>query len=431
MSNVVALHGVVTPDSTWPEQLQRNQHGAPLATLANAIAVMMYHPQIAGAVGFDTYKQVKTKRKKLPFPCELGAWRDTDSIELRAWFSKNQAMNLSAEVMNSAVEAVSRRNTYDSLKEQIEGFKWDGIFRLETVAEVYFGAGSDRLSNLFCKRFLIQAIARALDPGCKADCMLVFEGAQGKRKSTALQTLFGGRVNYSENRISFSDKDGMQSIASIWCQEIAELDALKRSEVTEIKAFLSKREDRYRPAYGREVIEIPRRCVFTGTTNDDVWNDDTTGGRRFWPVNLVGKIRLDLIERDRELLWAEARERYRSGEKYWFDEDELDAADAREAQAARTNEHPWAEIIESYTSNLSAFDRDNGLSAVEILTNAIGIEREKITKRDTMHLPAIMRSIGWARDKQQSVRKGARVRLYRPETLQAPPLRPQPEVDDY
>lgn len=430
MSNVVALHGAVTPDSAWPEQLQRNQHGAPLATLANAIAVMMYHPQLVGAVGFDTYKQVKTKRKKLPFPCELGAWRDTDSIELRAWFSKNQAMNLSAEVMNSAVEAVSRRNTYDSLKEQIDGYKWDGVFRLENVAEVYFGAGSDKLSNLFCKRFLIQAIARALDPGCKADCMLVFEGAQGKRKSTALQTLFGGRVNYSENRISFSDKDGMQSIASIWCQEIAELDALKRSEVTEIKAFLSKREDRYRPAYGREVIEIPRRCVFTGTTNDDVWNDDTTGGRRFWPVKICNDIRLDLIERDRELLWAEARERYRSGEKYWFDEDELDAADAREAQAARTNEHPWAEIIESYASNLSAFDRDSGLSAVEILTNAIGIEREKITKRDTMHLPAIMRSIGWVRDKQQSVRKGARVRLYRPETIQAPPLTPQPE-DDY
>lgn len=432
MNNVLPFTRGSAVDEHWPTPLQRNQYGQIAPTLANVLAVLLHHDALKGRIAFDSYKQTKTKRKSLPFFAELGAWRDSDTHEFRAWLSQSLGMNVSAEVATSAIDASSRRNTFDSLKEELEGYQWDGELRLDSAATVYFGAGADdALANLFVKRFLIQAAARAFDPGCKADCMLVFEGAQGKKKSTALQLLFGGRQYYSENRISFSDKDGMHSIATIWCQEIAELDALKRSEVTEIKAFLSKREDRYRPPYARELVEVPRRCVFTGTTNDDVWNDDSTGGRRFWPVQLKGKIRLDLIARDREQLWAEARERYRGGEQYWFDEDEPETVEAREAQAARTNEHPWAELVQRYVSGLSPLTAVDGLSAVELLTDAIGIEADKITKRDTMQLPAVMRSIGWARDKQQTQRKGARVRLYRPEVTQANNAREETFDDEF
>ena len=43
------------------------------------------------------------------------------------------------------------------------------------------------------------------------------------------------------------------------------------------------REDRFRPAYGRYTIEVPRQCVFVGTANPAL-PARRTGNRRFWPV---------------------------------------------------------------------------------------------------------------------------------------------------
>ena len=95
-------------------------------------------------------------------------------------------------------------------------------------------------------------------------------------------------------------------LRGIWVHEFAELESLSRSEVTTMKAFVVRQVDRVRDPYKRIVRDVPRRCVFVGTTNEGGYLRDSTGNRRFWPLTLMSRVDVPSIVRDREQLWAEA-----------------------------------------------------------------------------------------------------------------------------
>jgi predicted P-loop ATPase len=133
-------------------------------------------------------------------------------------------------------------------------------------------------------KWLISAVAHIYKPGCKADHMLIAEGPQGLFKSTAFQVL--GEPWFTDNIEELGTKDSQLATLGRWIIELAELDALTRAELSRVKAFLSRSIDRFRPPYGRRLIESPRQCVFVGTVNHGEYLRDETGGRRFWPVEL-------------------------------------------------------------------------------------------------------------------------------------------------
>jgi predicted P-loop ATPase len=178
-----------------------------------------------------------------------------------------------------------------------------------------------------------------------------------------------------------------------------------------VKAFLSCKTDRFRPPYGRRLIEAPRQYVFAGTVNHAEYLKDDTGGRRFWPMR-CGTIDTDALGRDKEQIWAEAVVRYDAGERWWLDKQELIAA-AAEAQEARYSADPWEPCIEEWLRN-----RDR-VTTADALEGPISKPSGQWTRGDAMRVGEIYRRLGW-HPTGRSARQVGRSRFY--ERVAAPSL---------
>jgi len=236
---------------------------------------------------------------------------------------------------------------------------------------------------------MIGAVARAMDPGCKNDQMLVLEGDQGTGKSTGVRYLFGDRF-FTDELPDFHSKDSFLQLQGSWCVEVAELAALSKAEVKDVKKFLSRLVDKYRPPFGRLTIQVPRRTVLIGTVNPEEgqgYLKDPTGGRRFWPVE-TSRIDLQGILRDRDQLWAEAVHAYRAGER-WHLEDVEAIAEALEQQELRRETDPWEPIIAEWLRGRSS------CTVSEVLTDALKIPAEKQVFQMSRRVGACLKPLKW------------------------------------
>src|SRR5262249_44718291 len=223
-------------------------------------------------------------------------------------------------------QTVAKERAFHPIKDYLNDLEWDGKKRVEQFATTYLGAEASPYHAAVSKCFLIAAVARIMQPGGKADYMPILEGAQDKGKSTAIETMFAPW--FSDDLAELGTKDAAMQVRVAWGIEIAELASMSRPEIERVKAFITRKVDRFRPAYGRHVIEAQRQSIFIGSTNADTYLKDETGGRRFWPIK-CGKIDLKALERDKDQLWAEAVALYGKGVGWWLTDAEIIGA-ARE-----------------------------------------------------------------------------------------------------
>jgi predicted P-loop ATPase len=243
--------------------------------------------------------------------------------------------------------------------------------------------------------FLVALVARIFEPGCKADYMVVFEGEQGARKSTACAIL-GGEW-FSDNLPDVTvGKDVSQHLPGKWLIEIGEMAAMSRAENAALKAFITRPVERYRPTYGRKEVIQPRQCVFVGTTNKKAYLRDETGGRRFWPVK-VGAIDTQALAADRDQLLAEAVEHYRSGARWWPDA-EFEREHIKPEQESRFEEDVWEEAINGYIEARSS------VMVGEVAREALHMDMQRIGRADQIRITAALERAGWMRGKKN--RKG-------------------------
>lgn len=335
-----------------------------------------------------------TKTPKVSFkPREFS---QIDSSHAIRWFNRNGFPRATKVVVEDAILAAAHDRIISPVRHYLEDREWDGVARLERLFVEYFGAQDTEFNRAVGKAWAISAVARALDPGCKADHVPVLEGAQGTGKSTALRVLAGDPW-FHDSLGDLSSKDAAAALRGKWIIELPELAAVRRtSDIESTKAFLSRTTERYRPAYGRTEVIEPRRCVFVGTTNRQDWLTDDTGGRRFWPV-VVGRIDIDALKRDRDQLWAEAVALHRKGEKWWLDSElELKAA---ELVMDRGDDDPWTGAVLDYAEK--AASRGSEVFARELLDH-LGIERERQTQSASRRVGAILTRAGWVREKKAS-----------------------------
>lgn len=219
-----------------------------------------------------------------------------------------------------ALVSIARKKEFDPFQLALNVLVWDGQERLLTAAHALLGARADDRASAMCFAWwLVSAVARTYQPGCKVDHTIVLVGLQDAGKSTFLELLAGDPRYFAELKSGNDpgDKDTLMLLQGAVIVEIAELAAIRRSDVESVKAFLTSRRDKFRAPYARTLEEHPRRCVFAATTNEETFLHDLSGARRFWPIQCAKTIARDLTSEWAPQLWAEAVHHYRAGAHWW------------------------------------------------------------------------------------------------------------------
>lgn len=405
----------------WANQLRLDLTGTPERNEANVITALSNDEAFAGAMVFDEFRQEVLVMRPLPWdeqpPNLPRAWTDADDVRCAEWMQRRE-INVSPITVSRGVGAVAREIRIHPVRDYLTSLRWDGVPRLERWVIVYLGAEDTQLNRAIGSRWMISGVARIMQPGCKVDHMLILEGPQGGKKSSAIKTLAGTEW-FTDELAEIGSKDAAQQMRGIWVVEFAELDAISRAEVSRIKAFLSRTTNRYRPPYERYIVTVPRQCIFAGSVNPETYLRDETGNRRFWPIR-CGTIDLDALTRDRDQLWAEAVLRYREGAIWWFEEPEL-IASAKAEQDERYHADAWDARIDRWLvyerrrvnhgyANYDDWREEEverptplaDVSVGEILEGALGIEPARWTKADQMRVGAYLKTRQWERYQARS-----------------------------
>jgi predicted P-loop ATPase len=347
----------------------------------------------ANILWFDTFRQGTVLRGQAPWMASAvdEVWTSAHDVLTADWL-QHEEIYVSPDIAGQAVEAVARERRFHPVLDYLDSCVWDGQPRLDLWTVQYLGAEDTPYVRAVSSRWMIAAVARVTEPGCKADCALIFEGPQGLLKSTALKTL--ADPWFTDEIADLGTKDAALQVAGVWILEMPELDSISRAGVSRIKAFMSRTTDRFRPPYGRRPIEQPRQCVLAGTVNDNEYLRDATGGRRWWPI-ACSAIDITGLAAVRDQLWAEARHRYAAGQPWWLDTDDL-VAIASEEQQARYLADPWREPIERY------IDTKPSVSVADVLLE-LGIAEKDRTQTHSNRVAACLKALGWKR-KQMRVR---------------------------
>ena len=410
----------------WMTRLQMNtQTGMIKPTIDNALIILDNDPLLKGKFALNQFAGRGEVLGILPWSKDghRRLWSDTDNNGLY-WYMEKAYNITGRKSIDAALDIHAATHAFNDVQEYIEKLKWDGVPRLDTLFIDYLGAEDSVYNRTVCRKMFTAAIARAITPGCKFDTMLILCGPQGIGKSTLLDKMSRGWFNDSIR--TFEGKEASELLQGVWLVEVAELDAFRRTDVDRIKQFLSLRADRYRAAYGRNVKELPRCCIFFGTCNQTDFLQDTTGNRRFWPVDVGELPRKRTVWKDMtddviDQVWAEAKIRWQIGEPLILPGELEKAAQEKQEQhrEASIREGIIAEFVDrKVPSDWSAWtldrrkdfwatqaqggtyelvDRDR-ITAIEIWCELFNGQIRDMKNADTREINAILANLpGWKR----------------------------------
>ncbi len=328
-------------------------------------------------------------------------WSDALTTHMTISFQTEMhgMQRLGRNLVDEVVQFYSREHQRNQLTDWLDSLQWDKTPRLDHWLSSYCRAEDNIYVREAGRCWLLGAVTRAYEPGTQFDHCLIFEGPQGSGKSSAIRILSNGWFTELE---SFTGKESAEVLAGgVWLVELSELDGMKKSDVESVKRFITTLTDRYRPAYGRHVVSIPRSCVFAGSTNESSYLRDSTGNRRFWPVK-CGDIDLEQLRANRDLLIAEAVHRYKQGESLLMNQEAREIA--VEAQEDRFQVDSWEDDIRKYIENKEA------VTIADVLETGLSLDNRSLWNRATeIRVGNILMREGW---KRRRVREGKQ-RVYR------------------
>lgn len=307
----------------WGAALKLDNEGRPLASDENVHTVLRDHEDMQGVLGYDERKQQHMIRKAPPWPMADDNYPtpllDHHAYDIARWVA--DILGTAQVGWRKALDAawaVAAESRYDVFRDYLDALSWDGAPRLDTWVQDLANVPDEPLFRAQGAAWMIAAVARTYQPGCKVDNMLVFVGEQGAQKSSLFRALLPyERDLFTDNPGDIHDKDIHLTMSRVVISEMAEMSGFSKKDVEAIKSFITGGYGKVRPAYARAAQDFPRRGVLCGTTNQAEFLRDVTGNRRFWPMP-SSSVDLARAAASRDQLWAEAVHRYKKGEKWWL-----------------------------------------------------------------------------------------------------------------
>ena len=306
----------------WIGQLETDKKGGYLASPTNFGRILRNDKGLKDAVALNSFDGRKALLTDLPWR-KKGVdpyWNDADNAGLIEYVCEHYGGLTGKTTLLDASDLVFTQRSFHPVRDYLNGLKWDGVARLDTMLTDYLGAEDSPLTRAMARKHFAAAVARVMQPGAKYDYVLTLIGPEGCGKSTLVKTMAGEW--FSDSITNIDGKEAMEQLKGKWLIEMGELTNYKRSTSDAYKAFISKQDDSYRKAYGRESGVYLRQCVFFATTNEANFLKGDTGNRRFWVVECMTVAPTKNVWEDlpdeRDQIWAEAVVRWRNGEQLFL-----------------------------------------------------------------------------------------------------------------
>ena len=303
------------------ELFVRDEKGNIKQTNENCQLVLKHDELLKGAIKYNELTGQLDIVKDMPWKRFNISFSDNDLNNIITYMESTYGLRVNDQI-ERAIRVVAIENSYHPIRDKLNALVWDGESRLDKVLTKYLGVEATELTIESLKLFMLGAISRVFNPGCKFEYMLCLVGGQGAGKSTFLRFLAMEDCWFSDDIKKLSDKDVHEHLSGHWILEIPEMLAiLKAQYVEETKSFISRLSDNYRIPYDKFASDHPRQCVFAGTSNRiEVLPADKSGNRRFIPIEVnMENAKVHILDNEEESrayfeqLWAEVMEIYRSG----------------------------------------------------------------------------------------------------------------------
>lgn len=377
---------------------------------------------------YDSRFYKKFKRNVLGFINLFGSDELTDECVtwVRTEIVRDYGIQFQKSDVEDKVKELCVRNQFNPITNYLIALpKWDKIDRIPYILDslsIYPENPHYTLYYTYMKKFLISAVTRPLqyfsnidDPSVnlKVDTLLVLQGEQGLKKSTFFETLvpMQGLFSDSLQSLEANPKDANIHMLNYWIIEFSEFDGLvKRSSQEFLKAFISRKSERFRPPYTKAEITAMRPSILVGTTNAKTFLNDPTGSRRFWVISLGSNIQINvgLIAKNRDAIWAQAVALFEEGEQWWLTPEEQ--IESNKANEGFGRQDPWEDSILSWVANNPIYDGFFGFRLSTLFEECLKIDQGRMRTSDTVRVKQILEEQLGLEERRERIHFGADVK---------------------
>ena len=406
------------PTEVLRESLDLTERGNPKPTISNVVRILKEDPYFIGAIRINELTERIDIVRDLGWKREGDILNDTDMAYITLYIEENYGIS-NSNVIEKTIQIIANENRYHPIRDLLNDLVWDGTNRLEDMLSHFFGVEKSELTTESIKLFMLGAVCRIFDPGCKFETSICLVGDQGAGKSTLFRFLAIKDEYFSDDLKRLDDEKIVVKLQGHWIVEMPEMLAtLNSRRVEEIKSFLSRQKDTYRTPYEKHPKDRRRQCVFGGTSNKmEVLPMDKSGNRRIIPIEThMDKAEVHILDNEyksREYIlqvWAEIMEIYKSG-RFSLTLPRHLQAELAKYQERFTPEDNDQESIEDFLANT----REKYVCVKMLAYEALGYSQyDQLKKSDCNRISEMMHHFPkWEAVGTRTVSKYGRVRAWR------------------